>query len=536
MQAFADLYRALDETTSTNRKVAAMVEYFRTADPDDAAWAVYFLAGKRLKRLIRTSSLRLWVAQLTGYPDWLVETSYQHVGDLAETLALLVDEPSGAPEELSLHEWVETRILPLRKLDEELQAERIKAWWQSLPAQPRFVLNKLLTGALRVGVSRRLVTRALAEVGGIPSAIVAHRFMGDWQPSAESFLALIDPDVENTDQRLPYPFFLASPLEAEVESLGDVSDWAAEWKWDGIRAQLIRRSGTTAIWSRGEDLLDGRFPEIEAAAKHLPDGVVIDGEILAWRGDGPLPFNVLQQRIGRKKVGPTTLRKAPTLMLAYDLLEWEGEDRRAEAWQIRRGRLEDLLDELPEAASSGLRIEPLVAGKDWAELAEKREQSRDLGVEGLMLKRRDSAYETGRVRGTWWKWKVDPYTADAVLLYAQPGHGRRANLLTDYTFAVWDSDDKLVPFAKAYSGLDNKEIDELDRWIRRNTKERFGPVRSVNAELVFELAFEGINRSSRHKSGIAVRFPRIHRWRRDLGIEDADRLEDIRRLLPDETG
>lgn len=529
MRRFADLYRQLDETTSTNRKVAAMVEYFLSTEPADAAWAVYFLTGKRLKRLINTRELREWTAELCGLPLWLVEDSYEHVGDLAETMALLLPDDEVPDSDLPLHQWVEQRIRPLRRMkDEHERQQAVTNLWQSLPSQQRLVLNKLLTGAFRVGVSRRLVTRALAQVAGLDSTLIAHRLMGDWQPGADAYQQLIDPQETTFDASTPYPFFLASPLEDEPEALGDVDDWAAEWKWDGIRAQLIRREGECYIWSRGEDLMQGRFPEIEQAAAELPDASVLDGELLAWRDGKPLPFNVLQTRIGRKKPGQTTLKKAPVAFLTYDLLEHGGDDYRERPWRQRREALEAILDSTEQ---SRILCSGLVEAKSWSELGDLHGQSRERGVEGFILKHRDSPYQVGRKRGDWWKWKVDPHTVDAVLIYAQPGHGRRSNLMTDYTFAVWKGDE-LVPFAKAYSGLTDKEIRELDRWIRGHTLERFGPVRSVTAEHVFELAFEGLNHSKRHKSGIAVRFPRMLRWRKDLSIKDADTLENIRRLLP----
>ncbi len=529
MQRFADLYRQLDETTSTNRKVAAMVDYFHSAEPADAAWAVYFLTGKRLKRLINTRELREWTAELSGLPLWLVEDSYEHVGDLAETMALLLPDDQVSDIRLPLHQWVAQRIRPLSQIKHEQQRKHaVIDLWHSLPVNQRLVLNKLLTGAFRVGVSRRLVTRALARVAGMDSTLIAHRLMGDWQASAEAYQQLIDPRETCFDSSTPYPFFLASPLESEPAELGDIDAWAAEWKWDGIRAQLIRRQDDCFIWSRGEDLMQGRFPELEAAASQLPNGCVLDGEILAWRDNQPLPFNVLQTRIGRKRPGPGTLQKAPVAFLTYDLLEYGGEDWRNRGWQQRRAQLEKLIQ---AAAQTQLRCSPIVAATSWEQLSEWHSQSRERGVEGYILKQRNSIYQVGRKRGDWWKWKIDPYTVDAVLIYAQPGHGRRSNLMTDYTFAVWH-EQELVPFAKAYSGLTDQEIRELDRWIRSHTLERFGPVRSVDAMHVFELAFEGLNHSKRHKSGIAVRFPRILRWRRDLGIKDADTLTDIKRLLP----
>jgi DNA ligase-1 len=530
MKPFIELFTALDGTTATNAKVAALKAYFENADPRDAAWAVYFLTGQRLKRLVNTRELREWTAEHAGLPLWLVEESYEHVGDLAETMALLTPEPAHRDVELPpLHEMVEQVIRPLGELDDEARRHAVVSQWKALPDTARFLFNKLITGALRVGVSKRLVTRALAQVAEVEPGQIAHRLMGQWQPTAENFRALVaGEEAGGLAPATPYPFFLASPLDDDPASLGEVTDWHAEWKWDGIRAQLIKRQGEHFLWSRGEELLNGRFPEIESAAEALPDGTVLDGEIMAWddEADRPLPFSVLQTRIGRKKPGPKTLAKAPCTLLAFDLLEIDGRDLRERPLATRRRSLFDRV----EGLGSGIRTPKAVAFDDWEALPELRASSRERGVEGLMLKRADSPYRVGRKRGDWWKWKVEPYTFDGVLLYAQPGHGRRSNLFTDYTFAV-HGPDGLVPVAKAYSGLTQKEIDELDRWIRQHTKERFGPVRSVEPLHVFELAFEGIARSSRHKSGLALRFPRIHRWRRDLDIAGADRLEDLERLL-----
>ncbi|MAS05770.1 MAG: ATP-dependent DNA ligase [Xanthomonadales bacterium] len=532
MKRFVRLFEALDRTTGTNAKVSAMVEYFREAEPEDAAWAVYFLTGQRLKRLVGTRELREWTGEFSGLPSWLVEDSYEHVGDLAETMALLAPEPDIAPAELpALHHMVEKCIRPLSAMTDEQRRTAVFEQWRHLPGTARFLYNKMITGALRVGVSKRLVTRALAELAGVDPGLTAHRLMGDWQPTPENFRRLLTGEGDH-DHATPYPFFLASPLEAEPSTLGSAADWRAEWKWDGIRAQLIRRADETILWSRGEERLDGRFPEIEQAAAGLPDGTVIDGEIMAWRGggrdEGPLPFSVLQTRIGRKKPGARTLERAPAVLLAFDLLEYQGRDLRA----CPLDRRLEIMSDMVASAGDAIRISESVAFDRWDELPALRASSRERGVEGLMLKRADSPYRVGRKRGDWWKWKVDPYTFDGILLYAQPGHGRRSGLFTDYTFAVHSGDD-LVPVAKAYSGLKQDEIDELDRWIRANTRERFGPVRSVEPVHVFELAFEGIARSGRHKSGIALRFPRIHRWRRDLGVGDADRLEDLERLLAD---
>ncbi|MFV8835397.1 ATP-dependent DNA ligase [Aquisalimonas sp. APHAB1-3] len=529
MQRFTALYQALDETTATSGKVAAMEAYFREAPAADAAWAVYFLTGRRLRRLVPTAELRAWTLEATGMPAWLLEETYASVGDLAETLALLLDQPFAPPEQdaTPLHVWVEERIQPLRGMATEARRDAVLGWWAALPTPQRFVLNKLLTGAFRVGVSRRLVVRALARVSGLETATLAHRLMGQWQPTPAAFEALLDPEEQGEDRSRPYPFFLASPLEADPTALGDRSDWIAEWKWDGIRGQLLRRGGECFIWSRGEDMMAGRFPEIEAAAADLPDGLVLDGEILAWEDDTPLPFNVLQQRIGRLRPSAKIQREAPVIFLAYDLLEAGGADRRQEPLEARRELLRDVIG---DGAGALRRAQALDSG-DWVALASLRQTAREEGTEGIMLKRRGSPYRVGRTRGDWWKWKLAPRTVDAVMLYAQPGHGRRSSLFTDYTFGVWDGD-TLVPVAKAYSGLDDAEIQRLDRWIRSHTIERFGPVRSVAPQQVFELAFEGLAPSRRHKSGVAMRFPRISRWREDLAPGEADTLDDVKAMLP----
>ena len=536
MRAFTALYTRLDATTATHDKVAAMRDYFASAPAADAAWAVSFLCGRRIKRLI--PCLREWAAEAVDMPLWLVEESYSAVGDLAETVTLLLDEieTGTAGLDVALHDWVEQRILPLRDLDDAARQARILGFWQELPTDARFTLNKLLTGAFRVGVSRRLVTRALAETADIEPARIAHRLMGRWQPTPDFFERLVDPQDRGEDAAQPYPFFLASPIEqasiATMADLGARADWHAEWKWEGIRAQLIRRQGECHIWSRGEDLMAGRFPEIEAAAADLPDGCVLDGEILAW-ADGeprPLPFARLQRRIGRLKPSAKMQAQHPVRFLAYDLMEHNGADIREQPIETRRERLAELIG--PTDTGTRIALSAEVDADSWDELAGLREHSREYATEGFVLKRAGSPYRVGRTRGDWWKWKVDPYSVDAVLLYAQPGHGRRSNLLTDYTFAVWDGD-ALVPFAKAYSGLTDAEIGQIDHWIRRHTRQRFGPVRSVEPEHVFELHFEGIQLSNRHKSGIAVRFPRIARWRHDKPLAEADTLDNVKALLSD---
>jgi DNA ligase-1 len=528
---FARLYDRIDSTTGTNAKVEAMADYFRTATPDDAAWALWYLTGRRLKRFISSRSLRDWTLDLTGISLWLFEESYSSVGDTAECCALLIDSQSHVPQEneevdLTLDTWMRERIIPLAEMDEPEQKQHVVQWWKKLDRHSIFILNKLLSGAFRVGVSQSLVARALADVSKLELAEISHRLMGDWQPTGEWYQQLVAPGESERHLSTPYPFFLASPLEKEVVELGDPSEWQAEWKWDGIRAQVIRRNGETFIWSRGEELVTDKYPELVQASLTLPEGTVLDGELLAMRGDDVLPFGILQKRIGRKTLGKAILAEAPAGLMAYDLLELGGRDLRAEPMLERRKALEDLLAN----RSQTFHLSQSIEFSTWDDLTELRKESRAKGVEGIMLKRKSSAYQAGRRRGDWWKWKIDPFTVDAVLIYAQAGSGRRANLFTDYTFAVWEGD-KLTPVAKAYSGLSDEEIGKLDNWIRRNTKDRFGPVRSVAPHHVFELAFEGINASPRHKSGIAVRFPRILRWRHDKTIKDADKIETLRAMI-----
>lgn len=527
MREFAALYDAIDATTATNEKVAALVAFFGSAPVADAAWAAAFLLGRRPKRLVKAPDLRAWAAEAAGVPMWLFEECYAQAGDLAEAITLLVPE-SNARDDASLAWWVEERLLPLGQTAPDAQRASLLDAWGRLGGTGRFVFNKLITGAFRVGVSDGLVVRALAQMSGVPADTIAHRLMGQWEPSAAWFTQLVQTETTDADWSRPYPFFLAYPLEAPPESLGDVRAWQIEWKWDGIRCQLIRRRGRTFLWSRGEELLAGRFPEVEACAAWLPDGTVLDGELLAWRDGQPLPFTELQKRINRKTVGKKLLADVPCHLMVYDCLEVGGADVRALTMQERRAHAAAVVRALPSGATIGL--SPIVDVNAWDAVAAARTDARAQQSEGLMLKRLASPYGVGRKVGDWWKWKVNPLTVDAVLVYAQAGHGRRAGLFTDYTFAIWDGD-ALVPFAKAYSGLTDAEIREVDRFVKANTLEKFGPVRTVRPELVFELAFEGIQRSTRHKSGLAVRFPRIARWRPDKPAAEADTIETVRALL-----
>jgi DNA ligase 1 len=526
MNRFAALFVALDGTTKTGAKTAALADYFRQAPEPDRVWTVALLTGRRPKRAVNATELRLWAAEVAGIPDWLFEESYTVVGDLAETIALLLPPP-GTATDVSLDQAIRSLIQLTGHPLETRKAAVLHAWAQ-LPATERFLYNKLLTGGFRMGVAQGLLTRALAQATGVEEATLAHRLMGNWDPAHMTFASLIAGDTGG-DAR-PYPFALASQLEGGPDTLGPPEDWLAEWKWDGIRGQLIARPGAFALWSRGEELITDRFPDLTPLADFLPPGTVIDGEILAWdtAQTRPLPFAALQKRIGRKTVPKSLLAEAPARMLAYDLLEDAGTDIRDQPLSHRRARLNAILQALPPGLP--LAASPAITALDWDALATIRGTARAEEAEGLMLKRLSSPYFQGRKRGDWWKWKLDPWTVDAVMLYAQAGHGRRANLYTDFTFGVRDGNE-IVPFAKAYSGLTDAEFNEITRWVQTHTLERFGPVRKVPAELVFEIGFEGIQASPRHKSGIALRFPRMLRWRRDKGVADIDTIGSLRALL-----
>ncbi len=604
MKYFARLFAELDGTTSTNAKVDALQRYFDRTPARDAAWAVYFLSGGKPRQVVKTSTLRLLACKAAGLDDWLFEECYQAVGDLAETIAYILPLDF-TDSDLGLADWVEDRLLPLRGLPEDEVALRVRAYWRELDSQGRFLLVKLVGGGFRVGVSKLLVQRALAAHSGIDAKRIAQRMMGYMDartmPTAIKYEALValntgasDDFVDIFDAGQPYPFFLAHQLDTPLERLdarlGPVSDWQVEWKYDGIRGQIVKRAGEVWIWSRGEELVTERFPEIIALAQPLPDGTVLDGEIMVWADAAALPgapagagrpasFALLQQRIGRKTLGKKILADAPVTFMAYDLLELAGKDVRTTPQGERRLMLEHLL------AGTRIKLSPVERLESWQSFAVLRAESRARGVEGFMLKRLDAAYGTGRTKadGLWWKWKIEPMTIDCVLIYAQAGHGRRAMLYTDYTFAVWNRTPvdaaeaqavvkaiekrepalpearaakgrpeqatapsggsvahevasvgvtlQLVAFAKAYSGLSDEEFKQIDSVIRKTTLEKFGPVRSVKPTLVFELGFEGINRSPRHKSGIAVRFPRMLRIRSDKPLHEANTLDDLKALL-----
>jgi DNA ligase-1 len=523
MKFFTKLFTELDQTTKTLGKIKALIEYFDKASDQDKLWAIAILSHRRPKRTVNASYLAQWANEISLLPEWLFYESYTVVGDLAETITLVL--PSHHEQsDFTLTYWIDF-IKSLEVLDVPQKKEKIIWAWSQLNEVERFVFNKLITGGFRIGVSQQLMVKALAKHANVKENIVAHRLMGNWSPDLNTFQELLY-SVEETDRSKPYPFYLAYALEESVETLGEPSAWLAERKWDGIRGQVIQRGGQLFVWSRGEELVTDKYPEYQVMSSLLPDGTVIDGEIIPFKNDLPMSFNFLQTRIGRKVLSPKILKDVPVSFVAYDVLEWEGNDIRE--WPMQERRI--LLERICASNSNVLRLSPEVKFNTWDELARERDRSREFFSEGIMLKRRSSIYRNGRRRGDWWKWKIDPFTVDAVMIYAMRGHGRRANLYTDYTFGVWDGE-QLVPFTKAYSGLTDEEIKEVDRWVKQNTLERFGPVRSVKPELVFEIAFEGINRSSRHKSGIALRFPRMARWRKDKIAKEANTMSDLNSLL-----
>jgi DNA ligase-1 len=527
MKYFESLFLCLEETTKTNEKVTALIDYLSSVPDEDKMWMIGIFSGRRPKRTVSTKNLRRWAAEKADIPLWLFEESYHIVGDLSETIALLLPPPTVEVQK-SLNEWIQL-ILSLDKMEEDKQRELVFYAWDSLNTSSRFIFNKLITGGFRVGVSQKLMAKALAEFTHIEPNDIALKLMGEWSPLTYSFQSLIENDENEGSHSRPFPFHLAYAINEVTDLKGEPSDWIAEYKWDGIRGQAIFRNGLYFLWSRGEELITDKFPEFELLISSIPPGTVLDGEILPFKDGLILPFQHIQTRITRKKITPAILKVNPVVFRVYDLLEWEGKDIRSKPFIERRTLLDQLFASID--SSLHLQLSPVLPFKEFDELKILREGSSENGSEGLMLKNKHSTYSAGRKKGEWWKWKIDPFTVDAILIYAQSGHGRRANLYTDFTFAVYSQGGDLLPFTKAYSGLTDKEFIEINQWIKKNTLERFGPVRKVTAELVFEIAFEGIQESKRHKSGIALRFPRMVRWRKDKVVAEANTLEDLQLLL-----
>lgn len=526
---FAELVKVLGTSTKTNDKLEALVKYFASAEDRDKVWVIALFSGRKPRRAVNTTQLITWCVEVAQLPGWLFGESYHTVGDLAETISLLLPETTGHQEHTNskpLHFYIDT-FKQIEKQDESIKRQFIIESWQQMNQNERFVFNKLITGAFRIGVSQKMMVNALAKFTSLESSVIAHRISGNWDPSTTTFAELLNESASITDYSKPYPFYLAYALDEAPETLGDPDNWQVEWKWDGIRGQMIKRNNTLFVWSRGEELMTDKFPEYHSLKDLLPDGTVLDGEIIPSIDKKPLPFALLQTRIGRKNVTKKNLQETPITFFAYDLLEYNYEDWRNRPLIERRKQLEAIIEPLK---TSTIILSPVVEFKEWSELAEFRKTSRQMGAEGFMIKRKSSIYQVGRKTGDWWKWKIDPLVIDCVMIYAEKGSGRRSNLYTAYTFAVKDGE-KLVPFTRAYSGLTDKEFNEVDSFVKRNAIEKFGPVRTVKPELVFEIAFEGIAASNRHKSGVALRFPRINRWRKDKKPDEINTLEDLKKML-----
>ena len=527
LQMFAELVAELSTSTKTNDKLQSLIDYFATAPDADKVWVIAIFSGRRPRRAVNSRLMRQWCTEIAEIPDWLFDECYHTVGDLSETLALLLPESKNSlqvNEDLS-HYLKE--FISIEKQDESIKKKFIVNSWKSMNQDERFVFNKLITGSFRIGVSQKTIVNALAKTVDLSASVIAHRISGNWDPVTTSFSELLSESASIADFSKPYPFYLAYAIDAEIETLGETDLWQAEWKWDGIRGQIIKRNNDLFVWSRGEELMTDKFPEYFILKDLLPDGIVLDGEIIPAVGGKPLPFSVLQTRIGRKNIGKKQLIEAPISFFVYDLMEYNYEDWREKPLTERRRKLEEVI--LP-IDNKSIKISEIIRFNSWNDLAALRKNSREMNSEGIMLKRKDSVYKVGRKRGDWWKWKIDPLTIDCVMVYAQKGSGRRSNLYTDYTFAVRDGD-QLVTFTKAYSGLTDKEFAQVDSFVKRNSIEKFGPVRTVKPELVFEIAFEGIAASSRHKSGVALRFPRMNRWRKDKKVEEINTIDDLKEML-----
>lgn len=529
LSLFANLVKVLGTSTKTNDKLEALVRYFASADNKDKVWVIALFSGRKPKRAVNTTQLITWCIEVAGLPGWLFGESYHTVGDLAETIALLLPETISDQqqhEDKPLYFYIE-KFKQIEKLDESIKKQFIIDSWKQMDQNERFVFNKLITGAFRIGVSQKMMVNALAKFTSLEASVIAHRISGNWDPSTTTFAELLNESPTITDYSKPYPFYLAYALDDNPETLGKPDDWQVEWKWDGIRGQMIKRNNQLFVWSRGEELMTEKFPEYNCLKDLLPDGTVLDGEIIPSVDKKPLPFALLQTRIGRKNITKKNLQETPITFFAYDLLEYNYEDWRNKPLTERRKKLEEII--LP-ITNPAIILSPVIEFSDWEELAALRKTSRENGAEGFMIKRKSSIYQVGRKTGDWWKWKIDPLVIDCVMIYAEKGSGRRSNLYTAYTFAV-KSEDKLIPFTRAYSGLTDKEFNEVDSFVKRNAIEKFGPVRTVKPELVFEIAFEGIAASNRHKSGVALRFPRINRWRKDKKPDEINTLEDLKKML-----
>lgn len=525
MKEFATLIQNLDGTNKTTQKLVAIEQFLKEASQNDKLWFLALFTGKRPKRAVTTALLKQWVLEVTQLPEWLFVESYAAVGDLGETIALLLPNSESSSEK-SLTQWME-EIIALKEQSDEEKKLYVLASWKQLNTTERFIFNKLLGGSFRVGVSSKTLINALAKFYKIEATAVTHAIMGDWKMDEVDFDGLVTGQFTEVNKSQPYPFCLAYALDKKLEDLGNRADWQIEYKWDGIRAQLIKRDDEIFIWSRGEELVNDQFPEMVQALMAIPFDFVIDGELLVVKDNEVFNFSELQKRLNRKTIPKKMLDELPVSVYVYDVLEWQGKDIRLHPLKERRNVLETHFSPF---ITNHLYLSEIINTTTWEGLDDLRQNARNINSEGLMLKNIASPYHTGRKRGDWWKWKIDPLTIDAVLIYAQKGSGRRSGYYTDYTFAV-KSGDKLVTIAKAYSGLTDVEIQEVSKFVNKNAIEKFGPVRTVKPELVFEIAFEGIGFSNRHKSGVALRFPRILRWRKDKTVADIDTIEQVKQLI-----
>ncbi|WP_239805319.1 cisplatin damage response ATP-dependent DNA ligase [Croceicoccus hydrothermalis] len=533
MRAFSILMDRLTYTNGRNMKLSLIADYLRNTPHPDRGWALAALTDALDFPAVKSSTVRKLLTERVD--PVLYALSRDYVGDTAETASLLWPAPDTqdmAPDALS----VADTVAMLRSMTRASVMTELPVLLDRLDANERYALIKLATGAMRIGISARLAKVAFAQAFDVSVDAVEEYWHGQEPPYTELFAWAADgADPPRTDL-LPLfrPFMLAHPLEeAEV----DMGEYVAEWKWDSIRVQIVHVNGETRVYSRSGDDISATFPEIADA---LPFPAVLDGELLV-RGThqggeegGAASFNALQQRLGRKTVSKKMLREAPAFVRLYDVLLLDGEDLRERAWEDRRAQLEAIMDRLdPERFD----LSQIIPADDFASLTAIREKARDDAIEGVMLKHRTSPYVAGRRTGLWYKWKRDPLLIDCVLMYAQRGSGKRSSFFSDFTFGCWsgdpDGDGELLPVGKAYFGFTDEELKMLDRHVRAHTVNRFGPVRETDKSLVLEIAFDSVHESKRHKSGLAMRFPRIHRIRTDKPAHEADRIEALRDMVRD---
>ena len=539
LNKFSKLFEDLDSNNSSNKKVNSLTKYFKLNNNLNNILTIYLLIGKKNKRFISGKSLREYYANIYKIPKWLIDECYSKVGDSAEVISLLLQDKlleKNIKDDISLNELINEILPKLKKLDENKKKLYIKSLWEKISKDNQLIFNKILSGTFRIGVSKGLVVKAISNMTGVDESIILHRLMGELEPIEETYMFLINQKLEQKElDYKPYPFQLANTFDERIKETISVDKYQFESKWDGIRSQIIKRSNNISIWTRGEELVNKTFPELIKIISHFKNDFVLDGEILIWdeNKNRPKNFSLLQKRLGRKSPSLKIQKDLPVVFMAYDILEINGKDIRSKILSERRNILEKSFSNLISEDKSiigKIKITKLHQISNWIDLEEVKNSARKSNTEGLVIKDKQSEYVPGRKKGNWWKYKIDPMQLDGVLIYARPGSGKRADLYTDYSFGIWE-DNKLVKFANAYSGLNNEEIRELDKWIRRNTLEKFGPVRSVKPELVFEISFDNIQISKRHKSGIALRFPRITKWRRDKNIMEADNLENALKMI-----